>query len=365
MADEQTRRELLKWWIESYLTQVDWGSDPAIKATGDGQWRPLPATGPHPKLQQRITLDCEPAYIDSPTEAGFNEARRQSAEWERASKWCKEFPFLVGMGLLRMRSRVLLGLVHAGPANLCCVVDWSGPKADLGDDLHDALLRKHLWPDAWDRPGISMTAEEDWHVRHSLITYGCPDDSDWILADLVNASNIDEAVDILQAACKDGPPFTIDPPEILYADKEGKMLGGFDIDDLRTDIAANEIVYPYGSKVQEIKTAEQRDSPRMESTDELSTRQTGPQEQRNVLRLIVDWDTFVVKRQTAAGMKTTTVDNEEQRKIFKALVNSSGTLSSQAAAVILPDANDRNNAKKRLKAKLQEVQLSMQNGNGS
>lgn len=249
MAAEQTRRELLQWWIEFYLTQVDWDSDPAIKATGDGRWRPLPSAGTRPRVQQKMTLNGIINFVDSPTETGINEAERQSAVWNRANKWCEEFRFLVDMGLLRMRSKVLLGFVHAAPASLCCVIDWSGTKADLGDDLHDALSRKHLWPDAWDRPGIHMTTE-DWHVRHSLITTGgCdpgnPDDSDWILPEIIGASNISEAVDILQFVCKDGPPFTIDPPEILYADREGKMLGGTDIDDLRTDIAANEIVYPY------------------------------------------------------------------------------------------------------------------------
>lgn len=242
MSEEEAKREVLQWWIESYILRGNWDPVPSAKATSDGQWRSLPSAGPQPRHpgDNRIPE----AVLDRSKWDEITESwRKRWSEWRRAEEWCNHFPYLVDKGLLRIRSKILLGNINAKPANLTCVVDWSGRYDAFLDMLHETLNGHDLWPESWNG-GIHVTPDH-WHVSHSLITQ--MDDPDGILPQLSHAEDIAEAVDILQAACEKSSPFTIELPEILYvADDDGKKICGTDINDLRTDIAANEIVYPYG-----------------------------------------------------------------------------------------------------------------------
>lgn len=78
--------------------------------------------------------------------------------------------------------------------------------------------------------------------------------------------------------------------------------------------------------------------------------------------LLVDWDTFGVKREMDGRTVSIVISNEDEQIFFKEMIKNKGEISNVDAARMMDDSGSRKRVKSRLKAKLNGLSLSLQNG---
>lgn len=242
--DERARREALRWWLSTFAIHFGIIQDGFYGAI-DRRWRPIPTS----------SGDEVEGFSDDKT--------RDHIIWASGLQ-----DVLVPLKLMRCRSLIEVGYASTRPHNIRCVAAWSGE--DWLGGICQQLVDDRLWPETWpDDTRLIAFDRSDWHLAwpSSII-----DDNG--LISMLSKLPMEEQFETFEAVCADGPPFDTDRIEIECAYIDGKRMPGGNEEDLRTDFAAEPLMYTLGE--QEVPTAGNRPC----STDDKESVEQAPEELR-------------------------------------------------------------------------------------
>jgi hypothetical protein len=166
--------------------------------------------------------------------------------------WIEGLPKLLAYsGLLRCRSLFQFSYVSGQQKNLRCLVDWAGH--DWRISVPNAIQEEKLWPRGWPTDPAELAVEFfHWHVQRPVTEPA-------VIAAILTASTDEEKVLALAKAVS-SQEIEICPPRVQFASVDGQAVFGTDEQSIRSDIADDPFVYPFGTAVPKAPGKPKRDS---------------------------------------------------------------------------------------------------------